>query len=987
MLRNTSFTQRATLLGSTALLAVGLGATTASAQNEAATEEIEEVIVTGSRIKNANISSPSPVTVVGGAEVNTRGVVRIEDLLHTLPQTVASQGAGDFGGDGTATVDLRGLGSDRTLVLVDGRRLPYGQSNNTAADLNQIPEDLVERIEVLTGGASAVYGADAVAGVVNFIMKRDFEGVIIDGQMGINQTGNKSDRFAAILEDGDQPVPGSQLDGFEYKTSITVGVNSEDGKGNITAYFTYREANEIRQSDRIASACAFGGGDPEFFCLGSSTTRPARIASFGLANTSQFDLLAFDPNTGVTRDIVLSGSPNDTFNFASTQRTRAPQERFTIGMFSHYELTDNIEMYMDLAYADSTSEGQIGPSGTFFATDTINCDNPFLTDIQLDAICTQNGLSGSDLATAFIGRRNVEGGPRQFSNSNQTFRVTGGFRGDINESWSYDINGQFARVTNVQVSVNDLVEERLQRAFLVVNDADGNPVCSASLPSGGLPAVDPACVPYNVFQPGGITQEALDYISVPAFESGTVRQEIINATFIGDLGQHGLTSPWADSGLQFVGGFEYRNDSLDRQADDLQARGQVVGGGTILPIAAAVNVYEFFGELAIPLVEGAEFAEELSANAAYRYSDYSTTGTQSTYSFGLSWVPIPDVKFRGQYARAIRAPNIFELFLGQNNSSLFDLSDPDGDGIFDPCAGANPAATQAQCANTGVTAAQYGNVVDNPAGQFNQTVGGNPNLDVETADTYTVGVVITPEAVQGLILSVDYFNIEVDNFIGTIPPQLTLSNCLSTGDPLFCSLIQRDAGGGLFVDGDTSTILATDVNTGSLKTTGIDINASYSFNLGDGFGDISLRYTGTYLMDYEEISVPGEEAFECAGFYASNCEIPRPKYSHTAGATWQPETDASVTLAWRRIGGVRQFGTAENSTNRSSQLRAINYIDIAGSFGLTENIRMRAGITNVFDVLPPTSSALPAGLGTGNTFPAQYDTNGRYAFMGVTVEF
>jgi outer membrane receptor protein involved in Fe transport len=984
---NKPFSHRAALLGSTALLAINLGAVSATAQDASTASDIEEVVVTGSRIKNANVTSPSPITVVGGAQIQSRGVVRIEELLATLPQTVASQGTGDFGGDGTATVDLRGLGSERTLVVIDGRRLPYGQSNNVAADLNQIPEDLVERIEVLTGGASAVYGADAVAGVVNFIMKRDFEGVRLDGQIGINQTSNKSDRFEAILEGGNQPVPDSALDGFEYKTSVTVGMNTEDGKGNITAYFTYRKAEEIRQSDRVYAACAFGGGDPEFLCLGSSTTTPARITDFGLAD-SAFDLIAFDPATGETRDYIGSGSPNDTFNFASTQRTRAPQERFTIGAMSHYEINEHIELYLDMAYSDSTSKGQIGPSGTFFGTSQLNCDNPFLSDIMVDQICTQNGLSGSDIATAFIGKRNVEGGPRQFDNVNQTFRVTGGLRGDINNVWSYDVSGQFARVTNVQTSLNDLVEERLQRSFLVVNDPEtGQPVCTAALSQNGQPAVDPNCVPYNVFQQGGITDEALAYISVPAFESGTVNQKILNATFTADLGQNDIKLPWADNGVQFVGGLEYRSDSLNRRADDLQARGQIVGGGQILPIEGEVEVYEFFGELAIPLIEGAALAEELSASLAYRYSDYSTTGTQSAYSAGLSWTPIPDFKIRGQYARAIRAPNIFELFLGQNNSSLFDLSDPDGDGFFDPCGGPNPSATQEQCARTGVTAAQYGNVPDNPAGQFNQTIGGNPDLDVETSDTFTIGAVITPQAIPGLLLSVDYFHIKVKDFIGTIPPQLSLDKCLETGDEFFCSLITRDAGGSLFVDGDTSTILATNVNTGSLETDGIDVNASYSFDLGNGFGGLALRYTGTYTMSYEEVSVPGEDPFECAGFYSSNCEIPRPKYSHASAATWQTENDLDVTLAWRHIGSVRQFGTEEDSTNRSSRLKAVNYFDLSMNMGLTDNVRMRAGINNVFDVLPPVSSALPAGLGTGNTFPSVYDVNGRYAFLGVSVDF
>lgn len=946
-------------------------------------ESIEEVVVTGSRIKNANISASSPVTTISGAEINIRGNTQIEDLLQTLPQTVAANGDGNFGGTGVANVDLRGLGPNRTLVLVDGRRLPFGQSNSVAADLNQIPSQLVERTEVLTGGASAVYGADAVAGVVNFIMKRDFEGITIDGQIGINQTDNNSDRFEAILNGGSQPVPGSQLDGFTWTTNITVGANTADGRGNVTASFSYREANEIRQSNRIYAACAFGGGDPEFFCLGSSTTRPARIASFGLAPNVQFDLLAFDPNTGETRDFVGGGTPNDTFNFASTQRTRAPSERFTFNVFSHYDLTDNIELYMDLSFSNQRSQGQIGPSGNFFRTNRINCDNPFLNAAQLDAICTQNGLSGDDIATAFVGRRNVEGGPRQFDFSNTTYRITGGFRGDINESWSYDINGQYARVINERVRLNDLISSRLQRSLLVSIDPEtGNPACQAA-----IAGIDEACVPWNIFQPGGITQEALDYISVPTFESGTVEQEILNATFVGNLGDYGITLPGADTGVQFVGGFEYRSDSLTRRADDFTANGEVAGaGGAFPPISGTVNVYEFFGELAIPILEGADLAEELSANLAYRFSDYNTTGTSSTWSAGLSWAPTSDVRFRGQFQRAVRAPNIFELFIARN-TGLFDLSDPDGDGIFDPCAGATPAATFEQCARTGVTADQFGQIADNPAGQFNTVTGGNPDLDVETSETYTIGAVFTPSFVEGLTLSVDYFNITVDDFVGTVPSELALNNCLETGDEFFCSLIQRDAGGGLFVDPNTSFIVATNINTGSIKTDGIDITAQYDFDLGNGFGSVNMNFAGTYLLSYETEPLPGEDTFECAGFYSGDCTIPRPEYSHTYRTTWQSERDVDVSVTWRHIGSVRQLNAAANSTNLNAELKAVNYIDLSASWGVTDGVRMRAGINNLFDVIPPVSSALPAGLGTGNTFPALYDVDGRFAFFGITADF
>ncbi len=975
---------RAALLSGTAILmasfAVGVGVTPALAQ-EAEDEALEEVVVTGSRIKNRNISSSSPVTTVGAEEIDARGITQIEDMLITLPQTVAATGDGDFYGDGTAKVDLRGLGPNRTLVLVDGRRLPYGQANATSADLNSIPAQLVKRVEILTGGASAVYGADAVAGVVNFVMDRDFEGFRVDAQMSINQADNGSKRFSDILEAGNQPVPDSTFDGFTWSTDVIIGSNLADGKGNVTVAFSYREANEIRQSDRDYAACAFGGGDPEYFCLGSSTTRPARIASFGTAPTNDFDLIPFDPVSGETRDYNGSGTPNDTFNFASTQRTRAPSERYALTVFSHYDLTDNVEMYMDLAYTSNTSQGQVGPSGSFFNPNQLNCDNPFLSAELLNEICTLNGLGGDDIATAYVGRRNIEGGPRQMNNSNDTFRITGGFRGDITEGWTYDLHGQYAKVKNSRIMGNELIVPRMQKALLIVTDPDtGDAVCKSVLDGS-----DPLCVPWNIFQPGGITQEALDYISIPTFRQGEVNQKVLSATVTGDLGNHGFTLPGADTGVQFVGGLEHRSDQLERNADDYVLNDLMSGSGGIEAINKTVKVSEFFGELAIPILEGVSMAEELSATIAYRWSDYNTSGTSNTWSAGLTWQPTSDVRFRAQMQQAVRAPNIFELYLSQADS-LFDLTDPDGDGIFDPCAGPTPQYTAAQCANQGVTADQYGNVSDNPAGQFNSISGGNPDLDFETSRTYTLGAVITPAAIAGLTLSVDYFNIKVDDFIGTVPPQLALEKCALTADEFFCSLIQRDSGGGVFVTHNSSWVTATNINTGSLQTAGIDFNANYDFDLPSDMGSMNVNYASSYILEFKEVSLPGEPAFECSGYYSSNCSIPRPEYSHRMMATWTTNGGVDVNLSWRHIGATKLFG-AEGSTSKNAKMKAINYIDVAVSAEVMENVRLRAGINNVFGTRPPVTSALPAGLGTGNTYPGLYDVDIRYGFIGLSVDY
>ncbi len=973
-----TFKRRAMLLGSAATMAasfaMGVGITPASAQDaDDDAAEVEEVVVTGSRIKNANISSPSPVTTVGAETISLRGNTQIEDMMTTLPQTVAARGDGDFSGNGTAQVDLRGLGAARTLVLVDGRRLPYGQANATPADLNSVPSALVSRVEVLTGGASAVYGADAVAGVVNFIMNRDYEGLSISAQASINQADNDSKRYRDILLEGQQEVPGSTFDGFTWSTDVVFGTNTDDGRGNITIAFNYREANEIRQRDRDYAACAFGGGDPEFYCLGSSTTRPARLASFGQAATNQFNLLAFDLNSGETRNFISSGIPNDTFNFAITQRTRAPSERFAITTFAHYELSEWAEFYMDMAFTSNTSIGQIGPSGIFFSTDTINCDNPFLNAVQLEEICTKNGLAGDDLAYLAVGRRNVEGGPRQQYNSNDTFRVNGGFRGDLSENWSYDLFGQFARVKNNRVLQNYVDPTRAQNS-LIVKDVNGTPTCQVA-----IDGTDPLCVPYNIFQPGGITEEALNYISIPLLNSGRVNQKILSLSFTGDLTDYGMVMPNASTGVQFVGGIEYREDFLARQADDANVREGFQN------IEEEVTVSEFFGELAVPLAEGMEMAEELSATAAFRWSDYNTTGTSNTWAVGLTWAPDDSVKFRVQAQQAVRAPNIFELY-NDRGETLFDMTDENNDGIFDPCAGTTPYYTAAQCANQGITAAQYGTVSDNPAGQFNSISGGNPDLEVETSRTYTAGAVFTPESVAGLTFSADFYHIKVKDFVGTVPPELAVRRCAEDADPFFCSLVQRDPGGGLFVSHDTSFVTATNVNTGSLETKGIDFNASYSFDMPEGLGTMNLATITNYLMSYDIESLPGLEPFACDNYYAGDCIVPRPKWGSNTTATWVTEGGMGITATWRYIGSTKLLNSTV-TTSKAYKLKATSYFDLAVSTEVAEGLTLRAGINNILGTRPPVTNSVPAGLGTGNTYPGYYDVDMRYGFVSLKADF
>lgn len=1004
--------KRTALLASTAAVmvcaAVGISGT-AVAQGE---EAIEEIIVTGTRITNPNISATSPVTVLTGAEIDSRGITRIEDLINTLPMAFAAQGANlANGASGAATVNLRGLGASRTLVLVDGKRLPFGDPASVPVDLNQIPAQLVERIEVVTGGASAVYGSDAIAGVVNFIMVKDFEGLQFDVQGGVFQTGNSSPRGIDALTRANFDIPGSIIDGRILDVNFIAGTGLGDGRGNVTAWFGFRDVNEITQGARAFSACAFGAGDPVFNCVGSSTTFPARLTNgFAGGQAVIFDLLAFDPVTGGdARPIVLSGSPNDTFNFAPLNHIQRPDRRFTFGSRGYYEVNDKIEFFFETSFTDDRTENQIAPSGTFFTTDSINCDHPLLTPAQFDAICTQQGFtnagvvdpvtgvaSGFDTAVLFIGRRNVEGGGRKQIQRHTTFRAVGGIRGDLNDAWSYEVFGQFANVIFGNTALNDISIAKLTQALNVRIDPNtGNATCQGVLDGTG----NPACVPYDIFSIGGRPSDAaINFIIEPAFDKGNVKQRVYGGTLIGDLGQYGIVSPGAETGVQLVVGFEYREDQIDRSPDATSIAGGLTGtGGASPPINAAVDLFEFYLEAAIPLIEGASYAEEFTLTGAYRFSDFASTGGQSTFSTGLSWTPTSDIRFRAQFQRAIRSPNVLELFRAQGNN-LFDLTDPDGDGVFDPCAGATPFFTEAQCANTGVPAGLFGLVADNPAGQFNILIGGNPDLNVETSNTYTVGAIMTPSFLPGLSVSVDYFDIKVNDFVGTVPPELALNKCAITADPFFCSLIQRDSGGTLFVNGATSWVVNTNVNTGSLATSGIDVNANYNMEVGK-FGNLGLNFVGTYLLDLSTEPLPGEVPFDCTGFYGpgSSCGVANPVWRHRLLGTWETPWNFNLTGTWRYFGSVDLFPGQDpvtgalnppvSKSNQNATFGAEHYIDIQASINIKENARIRFGINNLLDNDPPLSSVVGTAPGNGNTQPQVYDANGRFIFLGLTLDF
>jgi outer membrane receptor protein involved in Fe transport len=941
----------------------------------------DEILVTGSRIPSANAIATSPVTTIGNVEFDIRGTTRVEDLINTLPQSFALQGSNvSNGATGTAQVALRGLGSVRTLVLVDGRRLQYGSSISSAPDLNQIPGALVERVDILTGGSSAVYGSDAVAGVVNFIMIKDFEGVRIDGQVhGYQHTNDNSVAQNTLAARGFSPPEDGVFDGKGQDITLIIGANTEDGRGNVTAYAGYRNNDAILQRDRDYSACAFGGGlitpaNPNGFTCGGSLTS---VNGTFFTPSGTFTLDENNPNE--FRPINFA---TDVFNFAPDNYYQRPDERYTLGAFAHYEINEHFDVYSQAMFYDYTSDAQIAFSGTFFVPSSINCDNPLLSMTQATIICGGNAGVPGTTGTVYPGKRLSEGLPRNDHIRLTSFRVVGGVRGEVFEGWNYDAFFQYANTHNAQQYENDVIIPNMLNALDVI-DVGAGPQCRVA-----VTGQDPNCVPLNIWRIGGVTPAAVAYISGPSFQDGNTYQYMGQATLTGDLGQYGMKSPWAEDGIGLAGGFEWRKDQLVYRPDQLFQSGQLAGqGGTQPATSGSIETTDFFVEAEIPLVSGMEFAELLKFNGGYRHSDVSTSGGYSTWKLTGDWQFTPEVRVRGGWQRAARASNVIESFSPQQ-TGLTALT-------FDPCAGAMPVASLTACMNTGVTMGQYGSIADNPAGQYNGVFGGNPNLDPEVSDTYTVGVVLTPgDYVPGnLLLSVDYFDITVDGFIGTILAQDAMDNCLASGDPFFCGLIFRNPNNGSLWQGNTTGFVLTNLNTGSLATSGVDINADYTFDFADiGLGDaggMNINFVGTYLIDLTVESLPGSTPFDCAGLYSGRCGTPNPEWRHKLRTTWEMPIGVDFSVSWRMFSSVDLEGVTVNPLNRTHTLETRHYIDLAASYNVFDNWNVRVGVNNVLDKDPPLTNNLIGGppFGNGNTYPQVYDAQGRFLFIGTTIDF
>ena len=969
-----------------------------------AQDDVEEVVVTGTRIADPNVTSSSQITSIDGEELLVRGITRVEDYLNDLPQISPGQSiTNSNGASGTATANLRNLGCSRTLVLMNGRRMVSGTTGGgNCADLNTVPTLLLDKVEVLTGGASSVYGSDAVAGVVNFILDDEFVGMKSSFYHGFYQHKNDNSSLRDLVASYDYALaPKDVTTGDTEKVSVAFGGEIDGGKGHITAFMEHTDTKPILQGEYDISACALRSGFSG--CGGSSTIPPGRWADFGGYSAGGF--VNVDPTiTGV--DFKVLGNEfvpraGQAYNYNPTNFFQRPDDRFNSGFFGKYEVSDNAEVYVDMTYMKSESNAQIAYSGTFGNITSLPCYNAFLSEQQYNAACGDwTGMGGDhapdfasgaaalaylanlDLAVgdgSILGykaplyslKRNVEGNPRQSIFAYKSFTQTVGVRGDINDNWSYDAYYQTSNVVYNNEYRNDLSVTAINRAVDVVS-VNGVPTCVSA-----LNGTDSTCVPYNLFQGGlpgdqGIQgvldggQELQSYIANSTYINGDGEQTTFTAYVTGDTG---YSIPGAPGNVSVVAGFESRELSSDFRPDLPSRTGDRSGsGGATLPLGGTYDVDEFFVELGIPVTD------TVSMDAGFRSADYSTGNDTTAMKLGAFWTVNDKVSVRGSFQTSQRHANLAELYQGIGQG-LVDLDyDPCG---IDPDTGAAPIATQAQCENTGLPANLYGTDLKSPADQYNIQTGGNPNVNPEESESITIGVVLNP--MDGLTLTVDYFDITVEDGIGTVSPKTALDKCIETGAAAFCNLINRNpVNGSLWLTG--GYISAQITNISEEQTSGIDVIFDYSVDT--NWGPLVVSGVTTLLDSYDIIELPGEAAIGCSGNWGGSCgknPMPEVMGSYTVGLTTEFDTDVIL--------GVRYLGETDDLNANNIDFDAYTYLDATAIYSVNDNMSVTLGVSNLLDKEPGYTSDAGTAPGNGNTFPGYFDAFGRHIHLSINYSY
>jgi iron complex outermembrane receptor protein len=891
-------------------LAMMVGAASATAISapafsaEDGAESVERIEVTGSRIKRTDMESASPITVFTAEDLVSSGAVTLEEFIQNVPAiTGAAEGSSTNNGSrGYATASLRGLGSGRTLVLINGRRFASG-------DLNSIPVSYISRVEILRDGASTSYGSDAIAGVINFITKKDFEGVEVVAQYDETSEG----------------------DGETTNISITTGASSE--KGNVVFSLGYTNRKTIFQGDRSFSDCPIRENDSGKFCGGSGTI------PYGQFFNDNYDGHVVDPSSGAVRPF---SAEQDAFNFSTTSYLVTPQEVFTINSAARYEISDDLTVFTEGGFTNRKSEQQMAPEGTFWAP-AVPAANPY-------------NPTGEDL---FIVRRLRETAGRVFAQDFSDYRMVVGLEGLLFDEYSWDIAYNYGRYMDTRLDTGRVNPDRIEALL--------DPALCAD--DAGCPEV------WDVFHAGTLNQDMIDYAFVnnsPVI-NGTTKQFMANIS--GDL----MELPAGTA--MFAFGVEKRWEEYSRTPDGAASLGQIysVAGA---PTSGAYNLEEAYLEVNIPVLADMPMAKSLNVTAAVRHSSFSNLDDSATTSkFGIEWTPIDGLLVRATKADGFRAPGITELFSPQQETNL---------AYNEPCidwGNSSNANVRANCAADGLPSD-----FNLSSDQSTSITGGNPNLSPEESDSLTAGFVYTHES--GFTASLDYFDIEITNGVGTAGTNNVITACYESAnfsDPL-CEFMKGAAitedtphstAANRSVLGSISGVLLTNANLGQFNTSGVDFDMAQSFDVTGGTLRVSLN--GTYLNEYTYTPLPGAAEVSLAGKFGEDqwennlATYSRVRANLTVGYStddWAVNWVSHYQTATDDLAGAPDDGNIENTA------KSVWYHDIQGSYYL-DNYTFTVGARNATDIdAPYTTNNQDA-----NTIVASYDTAGRFMYAKVAVKF
>jgi iron complex outermembrane recepter protein len=946
---------------------------------------IEEVVVTGSRIIRRDLVAPSPVVVVGAEAIRGSGNITLEETLNEMPQlrpeTTRAENVG--GGSGVLTADLRGLGPARTLVLVDGRRY-IPASTDGLVDLATIPDMLIERVEVISGGASAVYGSDAVAGAVNFILRDDFEGIESRYQFGETAEG----------------------DGTEHKADFIWGIGGDDARGNAVLYASYTEGEAVMMGDRAFSRNALVDGallgrtPGEFTTFGSSNI-PGGALSFSASQMEQIVGVDFGTPGALPPGAIgpegqctaVAGvrfdeqgapvpfcSPEDTFNFSPDNFLLRPFERWQLGGTAEYDLSDNVTGYGQVFYTQKTNAYQQAPLATSIEStgappgvfQVPNADiNPLFSPATRQFFADNRALFGAEDDDVWdlqnLRRRFEEFGPRENHFQTDSWSITAGLTGDIRwagDTWTWDAFYQHQQADERVIQEGFLSSLRIALASDVILDPDtGQPVCRNDFIG---------CVPANVFGVDAITEEQANFLSIRRMSHTNFERQVAGATVAGNL----FELPSGPIGSAF--GLEWRRDSFAFTPSAVDQAGEF-GTPAPVPNSGEFDVFEAFGEVLIPVLRDAPLAQAFDLELGARFTDYSTIGTVWTWKAGGDWSVNEWVRFRGMFNRAIRAPSLDELF--RSPSSGFVPA-------RDPCETAlNPSQEVRDfCVALGVPAGDIDNFTF-PESGYDQVQGGNPGLQEESSDTFTVGAVLGLPFAPGANVTIDYWDIVVDDAIDAVSGPTIVDLCFQTLDvnSPFCQAIDR------FPSGHIRQVSATLQNIAELEARGLDLQVDYGLDLPGALAlpgreaTLDLRVISSWQFEASRTPFQGAADIDCAGKFSGPCSgqlvSVTPDFRANLSATWN-SGPLMLRLQGRYVGELDRI---EGGGGHLNKIDSVIYADLNGRYQLTEDIEVFAGIKNVFDKQPPIFGVLIAG--DSNTEVNAYDTIGRRFFVGAGVRF